>query len=121
MRSNAKPSRWSPSGVCDARTVDEVVKRGFGSRLSVLGPLEQSDLVGLDLTRSIHSTLMPAIDATDRPHPYLEALVADGHLGMSTGKGFHDWTPESAKKVRDRLNRFLARQAHQSKAPDTED
>ena len=36
------------NGVCDAETVDEVVKNGFGTRLAVLGPLEQSDLVGLD-------------------------------------------------------------------------
>lgn len=96
------------NGVCDAATVDEVVKRGFGQRLAVLGPLEQSDLVGLNLTKSIHDTLMPDIDVTPVTHPYLEALIDSGHLGMSTGKGFYDWTPESAQAVRDRLSRFLA-------------
>lgn len=98
-------------GVCDANTVDEVVKRGFGQRLAVLGPLEQSDMVGLNLTKAIHDTLMPDIDATPVTHPYLEALIADGHLGMSTGKGFYDWTPEAAQAVRDRLAQFLADQS----------
>ncbi len=41
-------------GVCDARTVDDVVKSSFGARLAVLGPLENADLVGTDLTQSIH-------------------------------------------------------------------
>lgn len=98
-------------GVCDAATVDEVVKRGFGQRLAVLGPLEQSDMVGLNLTKAIHDTLMPDIDATPVTHPYLEALIADGHLGMATGKGFYDWTPEAAQAVRDRLAQFLAHQS----------
>src|ERR1700678_1879627 len=61
------------SGVCDAETIDEVVKRGFGARLGVLGPMEQSDLVGLALTKNIHDTLMPDLDITPRTHAYLNA------------------------------------------------
>jgi 3-hydroxybutyryl-CoA dehydrogenase len=36
------------AGVCDAETIDTVVKQGLGVRMAVLGPLVQSDLVGLD-------------------------------------------------------------------------
>ena len=36
------------AGVCDAETIDTVVKEGFGARTAVLGPMEQSDLVGLE-------------------------------------------------------------------------
>jgi 3-hydroxybutyryl-CoA dehydrogenase len=95
------------SGVCDAETIDDVVKQGFGARLGVLGPMEQSDLVGLDLTRNIHDTLMPDLDVTGATHPYLQALVAKGELGMKTGKGFRRWTPENAEAVRERLRRAL--------------
>lgn len=95
------------AGVCDAETVDDVVKLGFGARLAVLGPLEQSDLVGLSLTKSIHDLLMPLLDATPHTHPYLDALVAEGKLGMATGQGFRRWTPETAQAVRERLDRFL--------------
>src|SRR3954447_8631967 len=38
------------NGICDAETVDTVVKAAFGRRLAVLGPLENADLVGTDLT-----------------------------------------------------------------------
>src|SRR5262249_11394692 len=34
------------AGVCDAETIDVVVREGFGARTAVLGPMEQSDLVG---------------------------------------------------------------------------
>ncbi len=37
------------AGVCDAETIDIVVREGFGARTAVLGPMEQSDLVGIDL------------------------------------------------------------------------
>lgn len=96
------------AGVCDAETIDTVTKEGFGPRLAVLGPLEQSDLVGLDLTLAIHETLMPVLDVTREPHPYLVGKVAQGDLGMKTGRGFREWTPEQADTVRERLARYLA-------------
>jgi len=96
------------AGVCDAETLDDVVKLGFGARLAVLGPLEQSDMVGLDLTKAIHDTVIPDLDVTPHTHPYLEKLVAEGALGMKSGRGFRTWTPEAAEAVRDRLRRFLA-------------
>ena len=95
------------SGVCDAETIDDVVKRGFGARLGVLGPMEQSDLVGLDLTKNIHDTLIPDLDVTPATHAYLNALVEKGELGMKTGRGFRSWTAEESAAVRDRLRRAL--------------
>ncbi|UCI31916.1 3-hydroxyacyl-CoA dehydrogenase family protein [Mesorhizobium sp. B4-1-4] len=99
------------NGICDAETVDRVIKLGFGSRLGVIGTLEQSDMVGLNLTLDIHNVVIPDLDVTQGPHPYLQQLVAAGHLGMKTGKGFYEWTEERAEAVRERLKTFLARQA----------
>ncbi len=96
------------AGVCDADTIDRVVKYGFGARMAVLGPMEQSDLVGLDLTLDIHRVLIEDLDRTPGPHPLLKQKVASGDLGMSTGRGFRDWTPEQASQVRRRLAEFLA-------------
>lgn len=98
-------------GICDAATLDDVVKEGFGARFAVLGPLEQSDLVGLDLTLAIHATLIADLDRTADPHPYLRARVAEGKLGMKVGEGFRKWTPQQAAQVRERLNQFLVAQA----------
>jgi 3-hydroxybutyryl-CoA dehydrogenase len=99
------------AGICDAETVDDVVKHGFGARLGVLGPLEQSDLVGLDLTKAIHDVLIADLDRTPGTHPYLDDLVTRGHLGMKTGKGFRTWSAEEAAAVGDRLRRFLLKTA----------
>jgi len=98
------------AGVCDAETLDTVVKASFGARMAVLGPMEQSDLVGLDLTLDIAEVLAADLDRTAGPHPFLRAKVAAGKLGMKTGEGFRKWTPAQAEEVRDRLRRFLADQ-----------
>lgn len=94
-------------GVCDAKTVDDVVKSSFGARLAVLGPLENVDLVGTELTRAIHSYLFPALDRSTEPSPYLEKLVAEGRLGFKNGRGFADWTAEQQAMVRARLIQHL--------------
>jgi 3-hydroxybutyryl-CoA dehydrogenase len=99
------------AGVCDAETLDNVVKDGFGARLGVLGPMEQSDLVGLDLTLDISEVLVASLDRSDGPHPFLREKVAAGKLGMRTGEGFRRWTPEQSEEVRKRLREFLAQQA----------
>jgi 3-hydroxybutyryl-CoA dehydrogenase len=98
------------AGVCDAETLDTVVKEGFGARMAVLGPLEQSDLVGLDLTLDISEVLVADLDRSAGPHPFLREKVAAGKLGMKAGEGFRQWTPEQADAVRERLRRFLAEQ-----------
>ena len=95
------------NGVCDAETVDLVVKQGFGARLAVIGPLEQSDMVGLGLTLDIHKVLIADLDRTPGPDPFLVDKVAKGETGMAVGQGFRKWTPEQAAEVRTRLNQFL--------------
>ncbi len=98
------------SGVCDADTIDVVVREGFGARTAVLGPMEQSDLVGTNLTLDIAEVLYADLDRTPGPHPFLRDIVAAGKLGMKTGEGLRKWTPEQADAVRARLSRFLAEQ-----------
>ena len=102
------------NGICDAQTVDTVIKASFGRRLAVLGPLENADLVGTDLTLAIHRTVLGAIDSRPGPSPYLEALVAQGRLGMKSGEGFRKWTPEQQAELRRRVLRHL-KAAHHDK------
>jgi 3-hydroxybutyryl-CoA dehydrogenase len=86
------------AGVCSAETVDIVCRFGFGRRLPFLGPLEQADLGGLDLTLAIHEVLMPDLDATREPQPLLVELVRRGDLGARTGRGFRTWQPGEAQR-----------------------
>ena len=94
-------------GVCDAKTVDDVVKASFGARLAVLGPLENADLVGTDLTRSIHNYVLPALDRSTAASPYLDRLVEHGRLGFKSGEGFRKWTPEQQAALRERVTNHL--------------
>ena len=94
-------------GICDAETVDTVIKAAFGRRLAVLGPLENADLVGTDLTLAIHKTVLPAIDSRPAPSPYLERLVAEGKLGFKSGEGFRKWTPQAQAALRAKVVQHL--------------
>lgn len=97
------------NGVCDAQTVDTVVKAGFGRRLAVLGPLENADLVGTDLTLAVHEHLLPDLDRSPGPSPLLRELVASGRLGMKAGVGFRNWTEEQRTDLHTRLAAHLHR------------
>lgn len=94
-------------GVCDAETVDTVVKASFGLRLAVLGPLENADLVGTDLTLAIHETILPALNRDAGPSAYLRDLVARGRLGMKCGEGFRHWPSRDADQLRAALVHHL--------------
>jgi 3-hydroxybutyryl-CoA dehydrogenase len=94
-------------GVCDAQTIDTVIKASFGRRLAVLGPLENADLVGTDLTLAVHRIVLGAIDSRPYPSPYLERLVADGCLGMKSGEGFRNWNTEEIAALHARMTRHL--------------
>jgi 3-hydroxybutyryl-CoA dehydrogenase len=96
-------------GICDAETVDTVIKASFGRRLSVLGPLENADLVGTDLTLAIHQTVLPDIERRPGPSPYLEALVATGKLGFKSGEGFRRWSAEEQAALRGKVLQHLKR------------
>ncbi len=95
------------NGICDAETVDAVIKASFGRRIAVLGPLENADLVGTDLTLAIHKTVLPAIESRPGPSPYLEALVADGKLGFKSGEGFRKWSAEEQAALRAKVMAHL--------------
>lgn len=95
------------SGVCDAETVDRVVKTSFGPRLSVMGPIETADYVGLDLTLDIHEQILHDLDRTPGPSPYLRELVTRGDLGIKTGRGFRSWQAGDGDRMRANLLEHL--------------
>lgn len=95
------------NGIADAATVDEAVKYSFGLRLPVLGPMENSDMVGTDLTLNIHSYILKHLENSKEPSPILKEKVEAGDLGFKTGKGFQEWASEQAKKSNDGLRDYL--------------
>ncbi|MES2888489.1 MAG: 3-hydroxyacyl-CoA dehydrogenase family protein [Pseudomonadota bacterium] len=99
-------------GVCDAETLDTVVKQSFGRRLGVLGPLENADLIGLALARDIQRLLLPHLNDSHAPSPLLDTLLSQGHAGMATLQGLRGWTHDTAHEAQERLARHLIALAH---------
>jgi len=96
------------AGVCDADDIDTVIKASFGRRLAVLGPMENADLVGLELTLAIHDYVLPTLDPPSQPARGLRERIDKGDLGMATGRGWRSWTPEQAEETRRRMLEHLA-------------
>ena len=94
-------------GVCDAETIDIAVKNSFGMRLPVLGPIENADLVGLDLTQDIHNVVLADLNRDTVPANILSDKINSGELGMKSNKGLRNWTPEQADEVQKNLIQYL--------------
>ena len=94
-------------GIADAATVDESIRFGPGLRLPILAPMENADMVGLDLTYAIHDYILPYLEASGEPSPLLKEKLEAGDLGFKSGKGFFDWPPEAVDASRRRLVSYL--------------
>lgn len=94
-------------GIADAETVDECIRFGFGLRLPVLGPIENTDMVGTDLVLAIHEYILKYLESSSEPSPLLRQMVKQGHLGFKSGRGFQEWPRERAEKSKKRLQEYL--------------
>ena len=94
-------------GICSAKAVDDVVKASFGRRLAVLGPLENADLVGLELTQDIHNQVLFDLETGGEPSEYLKKMREQGREGMSTGAGFRDWQDGDLEATKARVANHL--------------
>ncbi len=87
--------RMLADGVASASDIDTAMRLGYKHPM---GPLELTDLVGLDVRRDILNNLAEAFDDESyRPHELLNQLVEAGDLGKKTGMGIYDWS--SGEKV----------------------
>ena len=92
--------RMLADGVASASDIDTAMRLGYKHPM---GPLELSDLVGLDVRRDILNNLAEAFDDERYlPHPMLDRLVEAGNLGRKVGKGIYDWSSD-VKSDRDDL------------------
>src|SRR5262245_26839719 len=74
---------------------------------AVAGVFEIFELAGWDLLNAIAAGLFPHLASSPEVPQVLEEKVAHGELGVKTGKGFYEWTPESAEALRQRIARAL--------------
>ncbi|GAB5468722.1 MAG: 3-hydroxyacyl-CoA dehydrogenase NAD-binding domain-containing protein [Rhodospirillales bacterium] len=88
-------------GVIDAKGLDTCVSWGIGYKLSVIGPMALLDVAGLDIYQAVGSYLNADLSTRSDVSPYVTDKTAKGQLGMKTGGGIFDYTPEEAAALRD--------------------
>jgi len=80
--------RMLESGIASAQDIDKAMTLGYGHPM---GPLQLTDLVGLDVRLSIAQYLEKEFGSRFAPPALLIEKVARGELGKKSGKGFYEW------------------------------
>jgi len=86
-------------GIATPEDIDLVARLTFGLRMPAVGPLENMDIVGLDLIEKIHQYLLADLADNHGPSEYLANTVRQGYVGSKSGRGFYDWRSRSAEEL----------------------
>ena len=97
-------------GVAGPQEVDLVAKLTFGLRMPAVGPLENMDLVGLDLIKTIQDYLLTDLADNHAAGNVLSQRVEQKQLGMKTGRGFYDWTVRNPTELIEKRDRQIVEQ-----------
>jgi 3-hydroxybutyryl-CoA dehydrogenase len=89
--------------------LDAVVSMGFGRRLAAFGPFAVTDMAGLDVWQAIAANLFPQLSSADTSPPLLAERATRGDLGLKTGHGFYEWSPDAARESLARRDAELLR------------
>lgn len=94
-------------GIAEAEDVDRALMFGPCFRNATTGMLECADMGGLDVWYAAEGNFFPDLSDAKEPSKTMGALVAEGNLGIKTGKGFYDYPEETRAKAAEDFNRRL--------------
>jgi 3-hydroxybutyryl-CoA dehydrogenase/5-formyl-3-hydroxy-2-methylpyridine 4-carboxylate dehydrogenase len=86
-------------GVIDVEGLDLCVKWGIGYKLAVVPPIQLLDMAGLDIYTSVASFLNADLSNESGISKTATDLRDAGRLGIKSGGGFFDYTPERIKEL----------------------
>jgi 3-hydroxybutyryl-CoA dehydrogenase/5-formyl-3-hydroxy-2-methylpyridine 4-carboxylate dehydrogenase len=86
-------------GVVDAEGLDLCVKWGIGYKLAVVPPIQLLDMAGLDIYTSVASFLNQDLSNEAGISKTATDLRDQGRLGIKSGGGFFDYTPERIREL----------------------
>jgi len=105
--------RMVEQGVATAEDIDRAVRSGFGIRFATMGPLEFVDWGGLDILYYANRYLSGELGDRYQAPPIVDKLMAEGHLGLKTGRGMYDFTDMDVDAYRtEKLSTFVALLTH---------
>jgi 3-hydroxyacyl-CoA dehydrogenase len=87
-------------GIVDAEGMDTNVRWGIGYKLAVIGPMELIDMAGLDIYKAVGTYLNPDLSTKGEVSSTILDLIEKGRLGIKTGGGLYDYTPEKINELR---------------------
>jgi 3-hydroxybutyryl-CoA dehydrogenase/5-formyl-3-hydroxy-2-methylpyridine 4-carboxylate dehydrogenase len=87
-------------GIIDPEGMDLNVRWGIGYKLAVIGPMELLDMAGLDIYNAVGSYLNQDLSTSSEVSSTIRDRIAEGRLGMKTGSGIYDYTPEQVDQLR---------------------
>lgn len=87
-------------GVIDAEALDQCVSWGIGYKLAVVGPMALLDMAGLDIYQAVASYLNKELSTRGDVSPLITEHTAKGRLGIKSGGGIFDYTPEQISELR---------------------
>lgn len=79
------------AGIVGPEDVDRAVRFGFGFRFQYAGPVVSRDIHGLPVHLATARQIVPTLYNGKTPGALLRRLVAAGHHGVRTGRGFYTW------------------------------
>ncbi len=107
-------------GIATPEDVDLVSRLTFGLRMPAVGPMENMDLVGLDLIERIHEYLLADLSDAKEPLKGLVERVKQDNLGLKTGMGFYRWSGRDGDKLIERRDAQIVNQLEFLKKLDTD-
>jgi 3-hydroxyacyl-CoA dehydrogenase len=87
-------------GIVSAEGMDTNVRWGIGYKLAVIGPMELIDMAGLDIYKAVGTYLNPDLSTKGEVSSTILDLIDKGKLGIKTGSGLYDYTPEKIAELR---------------------